>query len=263
MVILFNGFGNHSNRLFQSIHLEAFCIEHKIKYYNPSFRDMGKYYGIKMSLLNEIFCIIIKVLDKLGIIKTICFDNFNNNDLYYNILLTKKCVLVHGWCFRAHHLTEKFQDYFIKKYRLLTSFHYDNTLLNFISTINKNEYTIIGVHIRKGDYRTFEDGKYYFDDHVYQTYIQRLTKIDEGPMMKKKMFIIFSNEKVNIPENENLKISKNRWYIDHLLMSRCDYLIGPPSTFTLWASYIGKNKYFHFQDNSGFIEKSSFAICHG
>jgi len=43
----------------------------------------------------------------------------------------------------------------------------------------------------------------------------------------------------------------------------CDYLIGPPSTFTLWASYVGKVKYFHLKNKSGEIAIDDFVKCVG
>jgi hypothetical protein len=76
-------------------------------------------------------------------------------------------------------------------------------------------------------------------------------------------FIIFSNEVILIKENENIIISKNKWYVDHFLMGQCDLLIGPPSTFTLWASYIGKVKYFHIENKSGKISIDDFKYCRG
>ena len=71
-------------------------------------------------------------------------------------------------------------------------------------------------------------------------------------------FVIFSNEDISIKESTDIIISKNEWYIDHLLMSKCDLLMGPPSTFTLWASYIGKVKFYHITNDSGEISFEKF-----
>jgi hypothetical protein len=51
MIIVFRGYGNHSNRLFQAINIEAFCIENKVGYLNPSFKDMSKILRYKKQLL--------------------------------------------------------------------------------------------------------------------------------------------------------------------------------------------------------------------
>ena len=48
---------------------------------------------------------------------------------------------------------------------------------------------------------------------------------------------------------------------DHYLMSRCDYIVGPPSTFSMWASYIGKAKYCHIRSGTDAITADSFTVC--
>jgi len=59
------------------------------------------------------------------------------------------------------------------------------------------------------------------------------------------LLIVFSDDHVVF--TRDLIISQNPWYIDQHLMTRCDYLIGPPSTFTLWASYVGKVPFFQIE----------------
>jgi hypothetical protein len=44
-------------------------------------------------------------------------------------------------------------------------------------------------------------------------------------------------------------------------MAHCDYLIGPPSTFTLWASFAGGAKYFHIESGGRGIDLRDFARC--
>ena len=91
MIILLKGYGNHSNRLFQNIHFEAFCKEHNINYINPSFLDMCKYYTDPCKLIKspkDIFFLnkyFVKILRKIGLIKIISFDNEskNNENLLY------------------------------------------------------------------------------------------------------------------------------------------------------------------------------------
>ncbi|GAB1414630.1 hypothetical protein MASR2M117_00360 [Paludibacter sp.] len=45
----------------------------------------------------------------------------------------------------------------------------------------------------------------------------------------------------------------------------CDYLLGSPSTFTMWASYIGENsKYYHTTNRNDIPNNlSCFKVCNG
>ena len=116
---------------------------------------------------------------------------------------------------------------------------------------------------RRRDYKKHQGGKYYFSDKVYQEYMNQLGIEVSNKLSKQALFIIFSDEITGFQENSYTLISDNEWYLDHLIMSKCDFLIGPPSTFTIWASYIGKNKYFHIKDDSGEIDLKRFSYCKG
>lgn len=132
-----------------------------------------------------------------------------------------------------------------------------------IKELDRGALHIVGVHIRRGDYRTWRNGEFFFTDDVYQTYMNNLEAELMKATGKKSLFIVFSNEKVHLKKSDNILISLNFWYVDQQIMSLCDYLIGPVSTFTLWASYIGKAKYFHMKDDSGKIDLENFINCIG
>jgi len=270
MVCCVIGSGNHSNRLFQNLHYEAFCKENNIQYINPSFFNMHRYYlepcklfiGIKGLLFTN--RIMAKILNRCKLVKLIKFDEetglekMRKSDLLSLSFLNN--VYVSDWYFKAYDLTKKYQDEFICKYQLKQKYYVDNLLYKIIIDYKKNkDIFIVGVHIRRGDYKFWQDGKYYFSDDIYLKYIDGINN-----MLKHKcVFVIFSNENICIKKEKKFFHSKNKWYVDHFLMSKCDMLIGPPSTFTLWASYMGKVKYFHIKDDSGKIHLDDFKYCTG
>jgi hypothetical protein len=172
-------------------------------------------------------------------------------------------IYVSGWYFRVPNLTKKYQNYFIQNYRLKEKYIKGNKLLEIINNLKNEGQYVIGVHIRRGDYKYWQSGRYYFDDCVYLKYMRTIGKDIETIYKKRYSFIIFSNENTSFNDKNNIYKSKNKWYIDHYLMSKCDFLIGPPSTFTMWASYVGKVKYFHIQNESGKIDLNDFILCEG
>ena len=110
---------------------------------------------------------------------------------------------------------------------------------HIFNSIRKENTIIIGVHIRHGDYRTFLGGQYFYSVVEYQ-------------MLMKKLLTIFSNREVVffIASNENISPScfsdincfniPNSFSVKDLYgLSICDYIIGPPSTFSGWASFSG------------------------
>jgi hypothetical protein len=249
--------------LFQAIHIEAFCIENQIRYFNPSFKNMSKYYGIKNFFFDNTICFIIKSLKHLKLIHSLNCIDFDQNEFYLKTIHRKRLVFVEGWCFRAHALTKKHQDYLVKKYSLMTDLYKDNDLYKYIIGLDRSKYHIIGIHIRRGDYKFWKNGKYHFTDDDYQMYMDNISIELKKRSVKGIKFILFSNESVTINITGGIFVSNNEWYIDQLIMSKCDYLIGPPSTFTLLASFMGKVKYYHITDNKGNIDMDDFSCCLG
>ena len=269
MIVLFRSFGNHSNRLFQNLHFEAFCMEYGLEYANPAFRDMREYYVSPVETKYNYKAMFYRTiafsrLRKLGLFRNvITFRNENKNNIEILKNRLDQDLYVDGWGFRVHDLTVKYQDLFIERYSLKDEYFENNALYKKLLDVNRDTTSIIGVHIRRRDYKKHQGGIYYFNDKVYEKYINQLRIEITKKFSKQTVFIIFSDEITGFQENSDILISENIWYLDHLLMSKCDFLIGPPSTFTSWASYIGKNKYFHIKDDSGEIYLNRFSYCEG
>ena len=98
----------------------------------------------------------------------------------------------------------------------------------------------VAVHIRRGDYREWEGGRYCYDNGVYLSNMRALAEALPGP----KLFVLFSNEPIEQADfhvdGARVVVSKGNALDDHYLMSRCDYLFGPPSTFSRWGAYMGR-----------------------
>lgn len=104
---------------------------------------------------------------------------------------------------------------------------------------------IYGIHMRRGDYKAWHGGKYYFNDDVY---IRLAKEIVEISVNQKVRIVLFSNEAIDenkwkISEAE-IVISNNPPMLDLCMMSLCDVILGPPSSFSGWASFIGNKKRF-------------------
>jgi hypothetical protein len=282
-LIVLESYGDHSNRLLQSIHYEAFCIENNIGYINLSFRNMTKYYeGCRLNswgyyFIHKVLSLnifgricrkaqltknaftIADVLNRIHIIKVIECDAYSADytDILLNALRKYNTVYVRGWFF-WHILTEKYGVLFRKKYTLKEIYYKNNLMYNKVIEL-KNRNTLIGVHIRKGDYKEWHNGKYYYEDDVYYRIMEKLKRL----IGDNCVYIIFSNGNVEFVENEELYISKEAWYIDQYLMTQCDYLIGAPSTFSRWASYMNNIKCYHIRDVNKEITLEDFVIYKG
>jgi hypothetical protein len=100
---------------------------------------------------------------------------------------------------------------------------------------------LVGVHIRQGDYRHWQGGKYSYDNGVYR---QKMCDIEAqmAARCKRAGFLACSNEPIPAEDFAGLQITPGPGNMIHDLYSlaACDYLIGPPSTYSGWASFYGK-----------------------
>ncbi len=262
VIVLYKGAFDHSNRLFQQIHFESFCIEHNIQFINLSFIDLKYLYQKPGTKIETALYRFTNYLVRLNIIKTETFDTPGDFAAKSKKVIDQKGIrFCSGWYFHVNDLVVKHRSFLQRKYKLKDVFYQHNALFNQLKNEQPAQQTLIGIHLRKGDYITFEDGRYFYDDSVYLRIVDEMEQELKLKSTKKNLFILFSDQKINIKPKQNYIISTETWFIDHFIMSKCDYLIGPPSTFTLWASYIGNVKYYHVINKDDDIKISKFLVA--
>lgn len=97
----------------------------------------------------------------------------------------------------------------------------------------------IGIHVRRGDYRNFHGGRFYFEDKTYLRIAAEAAK-HLGMDGESVGLIGFSHEPLAWPEmigGHPVVTACGTWLEDFLAMSMCDLIIGPPSTFSGAASF--------------------------
>ncbi len=123
---------------------------------------------------------------------------------------------------------------------------------------------VVGVHARRGDYATYLDGIHY---HSWESYLHwaNQTKQILKKSGKKNIGIAICSDEMppsSVPNNEDVYFSSNNdFMVDIHLLSKCDYNLGPPSSFGTWISWFGKVP--RLQIRSGIIIESidQFSIC--
>lgn len=282
---------DHSNRLFQNAYFEAFCIENNIKYYNPTFWDMHRYYVSPCKLLSSLkdipylfpmlfantklqwwfrgvffdiihegtdqptrFKRIYRVMNKFFRVMHKHYERYRNRTVDGFEIRNGDKIPRYVRGFRDPNsktadlevLTKTHRDEIALRYKLKKKYYRNIILIDLIDEAKECGKTVIGVHIRGGDYETHLGGKYFYSDDVFQKAIDHLRK-QITKVGGEVVFILFSDRTTNIDLTNDVFLSLNDWYVDHYLMSICNYLIGPPSTFTKWASFIGSVKLYHMQ----------------
>ncbi|UOQ67219.1 alpha-1,2-fucosyltransferase [Hymenobacter volaticus] len=191
-----------------------------------------------------------QTLNKLKLTTYIDFNDESRNKEYKRSLIDNTVVFCDGWLFRTHETVQKYRSVYQDIFRPRVD---EAQIKEQYLRKSSSEEVIIGLHIRRGDYKEFEDGRCFYADEVYIDKLQQLI----NQLFVKFKILVFSNDKdLNKPLYHStwggrVTFSEKSALVDHYLMSKCDYLMGPPSTFSMCASYIGEVPLYHIQSEKG------------
>ena len=233
--------GQTCNRLWSYLDTVAWAVSHNRKVYILFWdKDIRHFDGLRKSKYVSFPFYCKRLMDFMGeerytgIVQKI-FGNRVATSLYRRC---KRGVFVSGWEKRAD------STYFPQvKDRIKEIYRPNQYVINDIKpTIDRYKadgYFVIGVHIRRGDYKTWEGGKYYFE---HQEYAEQMEAVANLYKDKKICFVISTNEKYDRDIFSRFTICdlKSTTAIHDLYaLSLCDRIIGPLSTFSRWASFYG------------------------
>lgn len=237
MLIYLRSYGQLCNRLWSILPALSLSMERKEKLHilfnNPNdiklFPNIEKCENLHV-VTNRDYRIISSALYRL-----LNFMN-PNSDLSTLGSRDHKIYVINSW----KHI---YDHSFITKYKedILRIFSFNASTEEKVSRFFENFHGVtVGVHVRRGDYKSWRKGHYYFNDIVYIKKMECIRKqlIAEGIDCR---FIICSNEPFEATDTE-LPITRipNASGIEDLCaLSKCDYILGPPSSFSQWASFVG------------------------
>ena len=119
----------------------------------------------------------------------------------------------------------------------------------------------VGVHIRRGDYASFKGGRYFYDLDVYD----RLMAEAESKLGKvgRVRFLGCSNDVVDASSfaGHDVFFMDGGVMEDLYGLAHCQYIIGPPSTFSQWASFWGRVPLWQITRADASLRVEDFWVC--
>lgn len=182
---------------------------------------------------------------------------FELNDQTFQFAIKHKpLVFLFGRFFRDYVNFEKYQhvirDYFKPTLTIQQAVNKN------IAVARQNSDIVVGVHIRRGDYAQFKNGQYFFSQAQY---VEKMMEIKRSNPGRRVAFVVCSNESIEsqLFTNTTFVPGVGRAVEDMYLLARCDYIMGPPSTFSAWASFYGKKPLYRIEDIDKSISLEHFA----
>lgn len=295
MVIIGKRAGQLGNRLFVFAHIIANAIEYNYEVQNPSFYGYSQYF---MGPRNDFFCryparesrlhgsalqgLYYRLINKCVLplsrcsrISTLlnitfldvtqkthseeCYDMTNPD--YINLATSSNLLIIKdAWLFRDFINLKKHADH-VRTFFTPIERH-SSAVSELISRARDGCELLVGIHIRQGDYKRWQGGKYHFITSEYAAIMRRFA----STMPEKRIrFLICSNEKQDeiIFQGLNYVLGNNNQLEDMYAFAQCDLLIGPPSTYTAWASFYGSVPLFTLRNATDQIHIDGFHISNG
>jgi hypothetical protein len=176
---------------------------------------------------------------------------------FRDLLNHRRIVLVQGWGFRNQHLLWKHADAIREFFRPLPE--HEEKARRVVEEARRGADVLVGIHARQGDYARFLNGKYFYSTAQYRAVMQRVERLFAP---RRVSFLLCSDSPQPVDSCRGLHVVRGPGHAveDVCALALCDYLVGPPSTYTDWASFYGQTPLCRLVSPDMAIHWDSFAV---
>jgi hypothetical protein len=277
VIASFKKFGRLGNRLFLAAHLVAFSRYGKVpvalKFFSQ-YRDTFPYFkndptcmfpAEQRHVQRNLSLLSMRTAGYAHLVPTVrfwderdvVFDGKDCADPRVQRMLSSRCVIFEGWRFRSlatiRGIMPEIRRVFAPDNRAI------ETAQRSITRARESCDLTVGVHIRWEDYRGTPQ---FFD---LPEYLESMKEIENILSPAKVGFVVCSPEKLTAESfPRNSLICEGRRSVDDLYtLAECNYLIGPASTFSGWASFFGGIPLFMMRKGEHFRDSSDSIVLQG
>lgn len=116
-----------------------------------------------------------------------------------------------------------------------------------IANLRQQGTVVVGIHVRQGDYAQHLGGRFFYSIAQYAGFMRRARALLAPATVS---FVVCTH--VDIPPHvfDEFAWTPGPGSIagDIHALSRCDYIVGPPSSFSAWAAFQGATRLLHIED---------------
>ena len=160
-----------------------------------------------------------------------------NGEAFLGVLRRHRIVFLQDWFFRNAENVERHGDairaFFTPAPEVLARAH------EAVARAQQHGDLVVGVHIRRGDYERFKGGRFFYPHAHYAAVLGDVSRAFSDRHMS---FLLCSDEPIPLDVFAGHRVSLGPGGVleDLYAFAACDRLVGPPSTFSKWASFYGR-----------------------
>lgn len=234
------------NNLLQFAHVYAWGRKHHQRVISMRFSYKYPYFKIQKTRYTGFFWYLFaKYAAALRLLHTVSFKRDDHREEKIRYMETHRHFVVSGWFVRFYDEFLEYRDEICDLFQLREE--YAEPLRKRMETAMSGTSTAtlrLGLHIRRGDYKDFYAGKFYYDNATYAAYVMEYAR--QNATKDIVIFISTNDRTISAKDFETLCQScqsnikfvvmpENNPAQDMIMLSECDNIIGPPSTFSLTA----------------------------
>ena len=230
--------GRMCNNILQFAHVYAWAREHGRKAVSMRFAYKYQYFHIcHTPWHNFLTYSAVKYAAKAGLLPVAGFHNVEGNPEAQQLLESRRNLVVEGWEVRYYDLFLKYRK------DIVSLFAFDNCVMDKVRSMmsgKRRGRISLGLHVRRGDYKTWHNGQYYYSDQQYAAVVKKFAQ--QHPDETIDVFVCGNDPKLASMANAindssaNVVVSEGTPAEDLCMLSECDFIIGAPSTFSLVAA---------------------------
>lgn len=231
------------NNLLQYAHVYAWGRAHGRKVISMRFSYKYQYFRIcRTSLTGFGWYLLAKYAAALKLLPTASFKDADcDQKALEQMMLKHRHIVVSGWNVRFYDHFLKYRDEICELFRIDERYALPvRKKMKKAEQDSTNSPLRLGVHIRRGDYAQWQYGKYCFSDEVYARHINQFATLH--PEETIHVYLSTNDPEVSAETYQQL-CPKVKIHLlqgsapeDLYMLSACDYVMGPPSTFSLVAA---------------------------
>jgi len=278
--------GRLGNRLFLSAYFMANALARGFRLMNPALGEYAPYFEgsaidpfcmfpeTKMHMDSEVAAQCREVLESLSGVAAALIPRAKTLDIrktvdaadgvydlnspaFTEFLRGSRLLAVKGWKFRDDINLVRYHAEIARYFLPIVSIR--EPVKAILSHARGLGDEVIGVHIRQGDYRNWKNGCHYFETALYAHWMRETSALDAG---KKLVFLVCASDPLDISCFRGLDVIMGPGFVigDMHALSLCDRIMGPPSTFSTWASFHGRKPLCMMLDHRQIISASDFVM---
>ena len=183
---------------------------------------------------------------------------FLEQEAFRTAQATTRFLFVIGWSFRTPDIVQKHKCLIRTIFTPVT--RHRDAVARLSGALRAHADHVVGVHIRQTDYKKFSGGRYFYSLDTYKGFMRQM----EEQLPGRTRFLLCSDIRLDPTEFRDFDILTGTGHPveDNYALATCDYLIGPPSTYTAWASFYGGAPKCFLRSTDMRITPECFVIQH-